>query len=742
LTLFVAFASLTVARAEISASEYWGLCPVEPLMPPQPTLAGSGVERGSIQLTSDDAELRKEGVSVFSGNVELVRDDQALQSDKLTYDEQQGLITFEGDARYWSRPVYWDGARGVLEFDNDIARLHDGRYVLRDRNGRGNVGTLMVDTAKDSSRLEDVDYTTCPSGTPAWQLAADSIRLDHVEEWGTADNVVLRVRGVPVFYIPRMTFPLSDRRKTGFLTPSVGNSTDSGIDVNVPFYWNIAPAMDATITPRVLTDRGFMVGSELRYLTRNSNGEVGAEILPSDSKFGDEARGLVSFTHNQTFPTVRSWTNLIFNYVSDKEYFEDLGTNLSLTSTRFLERRGDFYATGDWWWLLGRVHDYQTVDQNIIPTDRPYTRLPQLYVFARAPLKQSIVDLTLQGESTYFDRDAGVIGGRIDLYPQLALQWRRAAGFFVPKLGIRHTQYFLEDQAGPEDDPARTVPTFSLDSGIFLEREYDFAGRTLLSTIEPRIYYLYIPEVGQDEFPVFDTGRLDFSYWQMFTENRFSGTDRIADANQVSVGIETQLLETRSGIERLRASFGQVFYFEDREVTLPGFEEETDSASEMIVEFGAHFTDALSITTALQWDPNESQTEKGSVRVRYNPNEYAVLNLEYRIRRAITDIEQTDVSFRWPLTRRWSAIGRWNYSLQDEETLEVVGGFEYNSCCWGVRAAARRFLRNVNLNGLLPGADRQFDTGIFLQFELKGLAGLGNTASFLQKVIPGYASEF
>ncbi|MGH8596317.1 MAG: LPS-assembly protein LptD, partial [Gammaproteobacteria bacterium] len=297
-----------------------------------------------------------------------------------------------------------------------------------------------------------------------------------------------------------------------------------------------------------------------------------------------------------------------------------------------------------------------------------------------------------------------------------------------------------------DNRPNRTLPIVSLDSGLVFERDVDFAGLPAVQTLEPRIFYLYIPEQDQDDLPIFDTAEYDISFGQLFRENRFSGLDRLGDANQTAVAVTSRIINRDTGWEHLRASVGQIYHFEDRRVTLPRRQdpagiaapEDTDPVSEIVAELTTRLPNGLSARGDLFWDPNEATVQKGLIGLRYGPDPDTIVNADYRIRRDIqglgdTLIEQTDLGFNWPLDPNWSVIGKWTYSLDTQETLEAAGGFEYDSCCWGVRAVARRFLSSDT---------GEFDNAFFVQIELKGLAGFGrSTTSYLKRSIPGYEDE-
>jgi len=588
--------------------------------------------------------------------------------------------------------------------------------------------------------MEKVSYTTCDPEEKFWHLTADKISLDHENNWGKARNVLVKIKNIPVFYSPYMSFPLSKERKTGFLAPGYGATNRMGVELRTPYYWNIGPNMDATITPRFLSDTGVMAMGEYRYLFPRSAGEINFEYLPSDSTREDKHRNLFHITHHQSFADNG---NLFFTYnrVSDKFYFEDFGNQLSRTSTRFLERRMDVSYNGNNWNLTTRLHDYQTVDRSIAVSSRPYKRLPQILFNYASPNKHEKLNYGVKIDSVYFERgddvsfSDNVNGARVSLRPYIKYPIRTTATYIEPKFSLDYTQYNLDNTTLFSDTPNRVLPIFSVNSGIFLERETKLMNRSFIQTLEPRLFYLYIPNEDQSDLPIFDTGLFDFSFDSLFRENRFTGNDRLGDANQVTLAITSHLINQQSGKNFGHVSLGQIFYMRDRKVNLPNNGVRDEASSAIIAEISGRIIKNWVFGGDVQWDPNiGNSTEKITAYATYNPMPGKVLNLAYRVRRDTTDIEQSDISFRWPIDRKWSAVGRWNYAVPEGRSLELFGGIEYESCCWALRAVGRRFLTNIN--GV-------FDTGIFLQLELKGLAGVGKkTVNFLKEQIPGYQSEF
>ncbi len=729
-----------------AADPRYALCPPEPALPPRPVYdsrkEAPGFVAGTIQGKADEVRVPEVGRSVLVGGVELVRDRQAVAADLLTYRRDRRIAEVEGHVRYWDASLYWSGRHALVEFDAERARLVGGSYRFPGRRVHGEARTVTHDSKKDETRLSEVDYTTCESAVPEWRVRARRMKIDHEEQWGEARHVFLEVLDVPIFYTPYVTFPVSDRRKSGFLPPTFGSSSDSGFDFKLPYYWNIAPEMDATFSPRILGDRGVLLGGQYRYLMGRGHGELDAEYLPVDGERDDEARWIVGYSHEQRFAGRRGNVYVRFNRASDEQYLEDFGSSLAVTSRRFLEQRADVRYWGDQWNALARLQGFQSVDATLDEGSKPYDRLPQVFFNAHTPRREGGLNVDFLTETGYFNREAGTVGGRIDLKPVLSVPFHTAGAFLVPRLSVEYTQYLL-DQAAAENTtdeaPNRVVPILSVDSGLLFERDLRFRGRSLLQTLEPRFYYLYIPEVDQDDLPVFDTGQYDVSFAQLFRENRFSGPDRVGDANQVSLGLVSRFIDRDTGFENLRASIGQSYYFADREVTLPGGSIDDDPVSEVVGELATRFPNGVSARTDVIYDPNDSSFNLGLVGVRYFPNPRTIVNAEYRIRRDIrglgqTGVEQTDVSARLPLTPAVSVVGRWNYSLDGNETLEAVAGLEYEGCCFAIRTVARRFLST---------SSGDFENEFFVQLELKGLAGFGrSTTTFLKRSIPGYENDF
>jgi LPS-assembly protein len=729
-------ASSPVDVARIDRGLDWSQCAADrpPRRLPTPPTTDT-----STRIEADAADLyRSEDRTEFSGNVQVEQGNERLEADHVTYLKGSNTLDAEGNVYLEQPGLRVTGSEMHYNLNTQQGRAKQAEFRLTDPLARGNAGTAEL-LNPEQSRYSDVRYTTCPPGNSDWQVEAEQIEIDQASGVGVARHAKLRFKGVPFIYLPYATFPIDDRRKSGFLPPSIGSSENSGADASIPYYFNIAPHLDATFTPRIMGKRGILLGGEFRYLAEHNKGEVRAELLPNDSERGpgeNSTRGALNMLLNGR-PAPRWNYDIDLNYVSDNDYLDDLGTSLAATSVQHLERRGDIRYHGDGWNFLGRAQQFQTIDDAIALNGRPYARLPQLLLNLEKPDQAMGLTYHLRSEYVHFghESDNKVKGERFDLQPGVSLPLRRPWGFLTPKLSLRHTRYSLENQTpGASDNPSRTLPTLSLDSGLYFDRGGSWFGNAITHTLEPRLFYLYTPKEDQGDLPNFDTGALDFSFANLFRENRFSGVDKVGDANQLTTALTTRGLSSTSGEEIFRASIGQIFYFRDREVQLgsSGAVTQEDSSS-IVAEVATRLSREWRMQAGLQWNPHASgdETEKGAFGVHYLDEQQRILNLTYRYTNGA--IEQTDLSARWPITHRLHAVGRWNYSLLHETSMETFAGVEYESCCWVSRFVVRDYRTD---------ADGEGNLALFLQLELKGLTSLGDKIDqFLERGILGYHTD-
>ncbi|MGH8380723.1 LPS-assembly protein LptD [Pseudomonas sp.] len=763
------------------------------------TLAGDVVMRqGSMQVEADEANLyQAENRGELSGNVKI-RDNGSLVV----------------------------GDHADIQLDTGEAKVDNAEYVMHKSRIRGNA--LYAKRAENAIiRLKDGTYTTCEPNSNAWQLKGNNITLNPATGFGTATNVTLRVKDIPVFYTPYIYFPIDDRRQSGFLPPSFSTSSDTGFMLVTPYYFNLAPNYDATLYPRYMTKRGMLMEGEFRYLTKSSEGQFGGAYLndkederklQSDYK---EQRWMVNWQHKGGLDE-RLMTEVDYTNISDPYYFQDLESDqIGVESKDYINQlggltyRGDTYAAGV---------SLQAIKLATITNITPYNRLPQIYFSGTLPYHPGGLNFGYGSEFTRFDRDlrdglftdengvstpwydtrvgglARANGDRINLTPTMSLPMDASYGFVRPSLKYVYTHYNLDLDAtgknqirlgqeaaangGPEyisgefsSTQNRSVPVFSIDSGLYFDRDTQWFGKGYRQTLEPRLFYLYVPYKDQTDIPIFDSSESTFNYASLFRDNRFSGSDRIGDENKLSLGVTNRWIE-ENGFERQRLSVGQALYFKDRKVQLPGIDPRTrvDAKSDVspyALEYEYRFNRDWRLSSDFNWDPDSRSTRSGSAMFHYQPedNLNKVVNLGYRYRNDMVrydqstgqwsvgggdygtpgtpgyvkdyyKIQQHDFSVMWPIVPQWTAIARWQHDYNRNRTLEAFGGFEYDNCCWKLRLINRYWVDYDEFSQDAPQNEKG-DHGVFLQVVLKGLGGVvGNKVeSFLDKGIQGYRTR-
>ncbi len=680
-----------------------------------------------IHIESDNASLGADGNAILNGSVVVRQDGRSVSADAVNYDNQSGRIEVAGAVKFEDPKLRVGGGKGSFDTLGN-ATLGDAQFELLDRNGRGAASQLIV-SSDGRLDLKGVSYTTCPAGHEDWVLHASSIDIDSGRQEGVGRGVRLNFKGVPILYTPYISFPVGDARKSGFLFPTLGNSTKSGVLIGAPYYFNLAPNYDLTLAPGLQSKRGVELGAEFRYLTGISHGTLEGNFLPGDSLANADRH----YEHIRSITDFRSDLRLDVNAanVSDSNYFEDFALGSEATSVTYLERRADLLYKNAGWLVRAQLQNFQTIDREIAEQDRPYARVPRVQAAGSWPLLGRDLELGFDGEAVNFLRDVGTSGLRLDLAPELRYSKRGAGYFFEPAAGWRFTQYDLKDAApGASRSPTREVPYFRLDTGLVFERASGSRGQRT-QTLEPQLAYTYVPYRNQDGLPVFDTGLPDLNLVELFRTNRFVGADRVGDANQLSIGMTTRLFDQATGAQFLAATLGQTRYFTAPRVTLPGQPPPTGNSSDIVGQLMLTAYKNWNLSLEYQWDPSDALTQKSEVAVQYRPDPTRVVNVGYRFRRGL--LEQWDGSFGWPIAKNWSAVGRIVYSTRDRQSIEQVAGFEYKSCCWRIRVVQRRYVSSRT---------GERDTSIALQLELTGLSSVGVPAdSFLERTIRGYSSR-
>ncbi|MGH8402002.1 MAG: LPS-assembly protein LptD [Gammaproteobacteria bacterium] len=709
----------------------WATCPIPAPAGAKVTPAPSAsTANPSTHVSADLLTGYVHGESLFTGHVRATQGEQRLSAERMRYNSTTGDTHAAGDVHYTSPDMLLQGPLADYNLNTSSGVFDDAQFFLPQRHGRGSAKILkMLD--KNHQVLYDMHYTTCPVGKHDWVLNAPDLELDQTTNTGVGHNVTIDFFGVPIFWTPYINFPLNDDRKSGFLAPAFGYSTFTGTDLSTPYYFNLAPNYDATLTPRIITKRGIDMGGEFRYLTLGgSQGLIDASFLPHD-KLANRERGLLNFSDRT--PLATGWNfNSAYNWVSDNQYFQDLGDSLATIATTSQERHAAVsYGPPDSnWTFMTQAQEWQIVDPTIPPSAYPYKRLPQMLLGWQSDPDNGGGQYGFNSELVQFQQDEREGALRLDLKPSASYTFGNAGYYFTPTAALRVTEYNLDQNvpAGAGTELSRVTPIVSLDSGLYFQREVGDSG-DYVQTLEPRLFYLYVPYRDQSQIPIFDTLQPQFSFLQLFTDNSFYGADRQADANQLSYALTSRLLDTSDGSQLLEADIGQIRYFRDRDVQLPGVAPQTNLFSDVVGDVTLNINNAWSTSYGQQWNSTTRRTDLASVGVQYHPAFHQVVNLAYRYNRAL-NLKQTDLSFAWPLTERWSMVGRWNYDVQNKLTLETFAGFEYDSCCWAFQVVHRRYITQTG----------QANTAIFFQLQLKGLASIGrHLEDFLQNGILGYS---
>ncbi len=745
------------AHAADDGPEDWGQCPIEDAVPVfAPELAPA--EGLSITPIGDPTQLATdidgdnldgtEGeVLNLSGNVLLRRGDQVLSTDRLSYDQDKETYTAEGTVRYQDRGMRLIAARAKGDQGKDTHELEDIQYQLIRR--RGNGGAKRIALQGDEGSMYNSTYSTCPPDDRRWELRAQRIDVNTAEGMGTAHNATLRVGSIPVLYLPWFRFPIDDRRRTGLLYPGISSSGRNGFDWRQPIYLNLAPNYDATITPRLMTKRGLQLGGEFRYLTETGRGVFDGAFLPSDNLTDRERdteiadgvpvgnrrksdRGFFRFNGNQNLgPNWQARSNVA--WISDTRYLDDASNNLNGGAASFVTSDVGLYGRGRHWEASIMADHWQLADYTLRDTNLPFDRLPRGQIRWEQPVSRFFT-AGVEAEVVRFDHTELAGGSRLDLKPFVSLPLEGDSWFLKPGLAWRYTGYNLEKDPtlpGRDDRPTRSLPMTTVDAGLYFDRHTRWGESDYLNTLEPRIFYFNAPYRDQSGIPLFDTRPLTFGWGQLFRDNRYSGADRQADGNQLTLAVSTRFIREADGLEKLSASIGQIRYFEDSRVTVPGENPIEQGKSAWIVDANYAPSDRWTIGASYQWDPKAGRRDLASIRARYLLGDEGIVNLSYRYRRDL--LEQADLSFLYPLNPNWSVVGRYYYSLQENQLLEGIAGVQWESCCIAVRLVSRRYLR---------GRSGDLNSAIQLEIELKGLGSAGpDTEGRLRRAILGYYRE-
>ena len=759
-----------------------------------------------------------EGTSTLSGNVVVTQPGRILYADQVYFyrDSKTGKITnmdLRGEIRIQEPNLLIKAKKAHLNIESQTGYLTDIIYRILLRNSTILFGTnerMPINAWGTASKadqnypglitLHDTNYTTCSPTNTVWQLSAKKIVLNRDTGRGKAYNTWLNYKGVPILYSPYIGFPIDDRRQSGFLFPNINSTTQSGIGIGFPYYWNIATNYDFLFTPTVLSKRGIQLTGQLRYLTHNSQGTIIANYLPYDRAAAQleeqipflypENNPLIfprkdrrAFTWQETRQWSPHWSSLIdFNWVGDDYYYEDFNTPPTIAINQ-LAQHAEINYSGDIWNFTTRLMRYQTLHPlNQSPVNNPYNSLPEIDLNSSTQTFHGF-NYQISNQFNYFQRlnDPGELVSppqalRLNILPSISYPILKRGDYLIPQLQLSLTHYNILNQVqGFQSAIQRTIPLFNIDSGLYFDRQFDWGNHVYQQTLEPRLFYLYVPYRNQSNIPIFDSSLIPFSYDRLFMTNRFSGYDRIGDANQISFALTTRLLDQTTGAEKLRASIGEIYYFQNRRVTLcsplqrklstpgtlcsdpfavVGATSPTEKFSPIAGQLNYNLSPRWSTTADIAWDPSNRIIINAAANVQYHPHPNQLFNINYgRIRFGDAlvnnpstplnsyqnDFDRLGFSFATPLKNQWTSVGGWNYNFSHNYSQSFFYGLQYDSCCWAFRVVAGRTFYALDQN-----SNPTFNSVVYFQLQFKGLStiGISDITNFLTSNIPGYLDNF
>jgi LPS-assembly protein len=690
------------------------------------------VQTGNLPVfvTGDRMSGRPDLESVIEGGVVLRKAGTVILADRIEYFQPTDQVKASGQVRINRKGDVFEGSFLELKVDAFEGFFSEPRYHFLKNEGHGEASRAEF-LDENHTVIHNATYTTCrrkpgPEWLPDWILRATSISLDNDQDVGIAHGAVVSFKGIAVLPIPAVSFPLTDKRKSGFLPPTIGVGTDNGVEVMLPYYWDIAPNRDATFTPKFMTQRGVDFGAEFRYLEPQYQGSARANYMPGD-RLTETDRWGISYSHQGVVPTplgnVMLGANV--NRVSDDTYWRDFTSNSASTSgvsstttsggaaitQRLLPT--DVVAT----WALGsfssavRVLKWQTLQDVTAPIVPPFDRAPQLTGRYALTNVQGL-DWSVDGDFTQFEADRLKTlqpnAQRGVALLQVSRPWLAPAGFFTPKLQLHASSYQFDAALSNGTRSADSVvPTFSLDSGLVFERETRFFGRDLIQTLEPRAFYVYTPYRTQSQLPNYDTASNDFNFATIYTENAFVGHDKISDSNLLTLGVSTRFVDADSGAQLARFGVAQRLRFDDQKVTLNPLDATAQAGfSDVLLGASVNVHDSWAVDSTVQYNAKTDQSIRSTIGTRYNPGNYRVINAAYRYQRDAS--EQLDVSWQWPINNLWGdigkdlgagrgqgegryyGVGRMNYSLNERRLVDTILGVEYDAGCWLARVVLER----------------------------------------------------
>lgn len=738
-------------------------------------------EQGDATLEGS-VVISQPGRQLIANKIVLHRD---VKTNKFSSaDLYGGVQLFEFGKLVVGNTGYINFTNNVVIIDNAIYRLSVPKnFSAEQLTLWGRAKQILRDESKELTFFNS-SYSTCQPDTEAWHITSSKLHLNKETGVGTANNVVLNIKDMPVLYLPYAQFPLDNRRKSGFLFPAVNYSGNSGLELDIPFYLNLAPNYDATITPEIMTKRGVLFDGLFRYLTSSSSGQLDLQYIFNDNEFKDykketvlaypndaalqdledssDNRGFISWQNNSRFNS--HWNSVLnVNYVSDDYFLHDFGVLPSLINEDQLFNQAMVTYSDDHWQFFGQVQAFQTLHLVNETAEDQYMRLPQLNLAGAFPGQKYGLSYQLNAEYVYFDHrsidfyDSNKIypiGNRFNIVPSVELPLNWGGAFLDPKVQLNATYYGLtnvpiatEVPIGTSKDITRITPIIDVDSGLLFKRNMNyFSGYT--QTLEPRLFYLYVPKENQNDIPVFDTNPSAVSFDNLFRTNRFSSIDRIGDANQFSLALISRMLNAATGEEKLRASIGETIALQEHTVCLDSEGNNNCDSDPLASSLFSPIFGQLkyypnpnwSATADASWDMSTNALNSVSATIGYSKAKRIInVNYSYLVNGDSYDdqtvnLNRLDISASWPLTQHWQVMGDWKYYASSGNAQAYIYGIEYNSCCWAIRFVGSH---------VYEGYD-EFENRFYLQFLLKGLGSIATSDpnSILTSNITNFRDDF
>ena len=701
----------------------------------------------SITIHADTVDYQPGNKLELVGEVEIIQSPYRATSNEAKINSQNNQAELIGDIILSGPDVTLNGDSATMDINNHQVSINNAQFINPSTHLNGKA--LKIEQPDpDTLIIHEGLFSSCPPEDRDWAFASDKITLNKAEGFGEAKSTRFLIKDVPVLYIPWFSFPIDDRRKTGFLYPTIGSSnTERGLFLSTPYYLNLAPDYDATVTPTYIHGRGVHTDLELRHITKYEDNYLSLGYIPEDKDYSDKQSNLgrsddgerwgLNFEQDFEFTSfAKGWHgNLVFNDISDNDYLDDVGQGLQIDRSDNLDRRAAVQYSSDDWQFSMLLQQYKSIDDQLLPAEEAYQRLPEMNISVYQSMNAFHLDW--QSQYVYFYRDEDNLmgddkayGSRLRHQPKISLPLRQSWGYVEPSFTLDHTDYALQSYSPVNNHISRTIPVYEVDSGLYFDRPSSFISKDLRLSLEPRIYYVYSEAKEQDDIPNFDSALPSFYYDRLFKPNRFSGSDRIGDNNRLTLGFTTRWTDKHNGVDRAVFSLGQIYHYDDRIVNLNGAGQSTRSGSLLASKISLKPHDNIAFSMTGLWDSRTNTTQEGNSLLSFHNNDYStILNISHRYIR--DELEQSDTSLIMPVYNTFSLIGRWRYDLVNNSTIGTLAGVEYGSCCWRVQLLAQSYLTS----------ESKMSNGVLFRFQLNSVGAFGKSANSMDEQVPGYKAR-